>query len=211
VSDYSVEMIRVRVLFLEPGNLIHPSELDDGITEFTIKEKRMIYGEDYADLNVYKINSAAMAESIRMGDELHCEIISTPNDPCVEMLVPMAVVFFDIMAVNSDWNGMGGGIGFTVESIGLWETFGDDYSTLVEHAKTLLGSKSVHRDEWGTKVQFMAAYEYSSSTDYWGEWDSKHALLGFFNLSDIKIRKFGPPRREHSDVLDVLNQVTSSV
>jgi hypothetical protein len=184
-------MVRVRVLFLEPGNLIHPSELDDGITEFTVKEKRMIYGEDYADYNVYRINSAALAESINIIHDEQIEVLSTPNDPCVEMLVPMIVVYFDIIQINSDWHGPGGGIGYTLESIGLWETFGDDFDTLVAHAKTLLGRPNAHADEYGTKVQFMAMYEWSSWTDYWGEWDCEHNLVGFFNLGDIQVKKFG--------------------
>jgi hypothetical protein len=201
----SYEMVRVRVLFLEPGNLLHPSELDDGITEYCIKEKRAIFGEDYADFNVYKINSAALADSIHMGDQLNCEIISTPNDPCVEMLVPMVVVYFDIIAVNSDWVG-GGGLGWSVESIGLFETFSDDFDTLVAHAKTLVDYKTAHRDEWGLKVQFMAMYHWHSWTDYWGEWDCEHTLEGFFHVGDIPIRKFGesPPVPASPPLADVL-------
>jgi hypothetical protein len=204
-DDMSHEMVRVRVLFLEPGDLLHPSELDDGITEFSIKEKRAIYGEDYADFNVYKINSAALAESIHMGDQLNCEIVSTPNDPCVEMLVPMVVLFIDILGVNADWSG-GGGLGWTVESIGIFETFCDDYDTLVEHAKKLRGRKCNCKDEWGEKVQFYAMYDYSSWRDYEGEWDCEHSLMGFFSVGDIPVRKFGdsPPVPASPPVEDVL-------
>lgn len=204
-------MVRVRVLFLEPGDLIHPSELDDGITEHTVKANRMIYGEDYADFNVYKINSAALADSIQMGDELHCEIVSSPNDPCMEMLVPMVVVYFDLLHLNSDWaGGYGGGVGYTVESIGIWETFGEDFDTVVKHARTLLGLKTAHKDEYGTKVQFMAMYDYSSWTDYWGEWDCEHTLLGFFGTGDVRVQKFDPGPL-HPDVNDVLDQKVTPV
>jgi hypothetical protein len=194
VRDTSYEMVRIRVLFLEPGNLIHPSELDDGITEYTKQEKRMIYGEDYADFNVYKINSAALADSIHMGSELMCEIVSTPNDPCVEMLVPMTVVYFDLLEMDSDWSSPGGGIGSTLENIGIWETFGDDYDTIVQYAKRLTspGNLRAHRDEWGTKVQFMAMYKYQSWTDYWGEWDCDHGLVGYFSNADVRVQKFHP-------------------
>lgn len=205
-KDMGHEMVRVRVLFLEPGNLIHPSELDDGITEHSVREQKSIYGEDYADFNVYKINSAALADSIHMGDQLHCEIISTPNDPCVEMLVPMTVVYFDILGVNSDWTG-GLGVGDALENIGLWETFGQDYETLVAHAKTLLGHKNVHKDEWGTKVQFLAMYDYGAWTDYWGEWDCEHNLIGFFDVGDIPVKKFGQPP-ETQEVIQAADVLT---
>jgi hypothetical protein len=187
-------MIRVRVLFLEPGDLIHPSELDDGITEYTIKEGRMVYGEDYADFNVYKINSAALADSICIGYEEEIKVLSTPNDPCMEMLVPLTVVYFDIIEINSDWHSPGGGIGWSVESIGIWETFGDDYATLVAHAKTLLGRPTAHKDAEGTKVQFMVMYEWGSWTDYWGEWDCDHRLVGL--IEDFTVRKFGQEKQE---------------
>jgi hypothetical protein len=196
------EMVRVRVLFLEPGNLIHPSELDDGITEYTVKEKRMIYGEDYADFNVYKINSAALADSIHMGSELMCEIVSTPNDPCVEMLVPLAVVYFDILGINSDWTG-GLGVGDALENTGVFETFGEDFDVLVKHANTLRGLKNAHKDEWGEKVQFLAMYDYGSWTDYFGEWDCEHSLIGFFHPGDVRVRKFDPGPM-HPDVNDVI-------
>ncbi len=202
VRETSYEMVRVRVLFLEPGNLIHPSELDDGITEYTKQEKRMIYGEDYADFNVYKINSAALADSIHMGSELMCEIVSTPNDPCVEMLVPLTVVYFDLIEINYDWHG-GGCIGETVGNIGLWETFGDDYDTLVQYAKRLAQPGKAHRDEWGTKVQFMTMYKYQSWTDYFGEWDCDHGLEGYFVNGDVRVRKFHPGPM-HPDVNDVI-------
>jgi hypothetical protein len=202
--DTSYEMVRIRVLFLEPGNLIHPSELDDGITEYTVKEKKMIYGEDYADFNVYKINSAALADSIQMGGHLNCEIISTPNDPCVEMLVPLTVVYFDLLELDADWTGPGGGIGSTLENVGIWETFGDDYDTLVEYAKRLATPGKAHRDEWGTKVQFMAMYKYQSWTDYWGGWDCDHGLVGYFSNRDVRVTKFRPGPM-HPDVNDVIS------
>jgi hypothetical protein len=202
--DTTYEMVRVRVLFLEPGDLIHPSELDDGISEITVKEKRMIYGEDYADHNVYKINSAALADSIRMGDELNCEIISTPNDPCVEMLVPLTVVYFDLLAINSDWHCPGGGLGDAVENTGLWETFGVDYATLVHYAQRLACPGKAHRDEWGLKVHFMAMYKYQSWTDYFGEWHCDHGLVGHFGTNDVRVQKFNPGPM-HPDVNAVLD------
>lgn len=206
----SYEMIRVRVLFLEPGNLIHPSELDDGIHEITVKEKRMVYGEDLAGYDAHKIHGPALADSIRFSHEEHCELISSPNDPCVEMLIPLTVVYFDLLEVNSDWHNPGGGVGWTVESIGLWETFGGDYEVLVAHAKTLFGKPTAHKDEWGTKVQFYAMYDYSSWTDYWGEWDCEHSLLGFFNVGDIRVRSFKPDKL-HPDANEVLDQEVNRV
>jgi hypothetical protein len=194
-------MVRIRVLFLEPGNLIHPSELDDGITEYCIKEGRQIYGEDYADFSVYRINSAALADSLRIGHELSTgEMLSTPNDPCVEMLVPMVVVYFDLLEINSDWHSPGGGVGWTVDSIGIFETFHEDFDTLVKHAKTLLGNKNVHRDEYGTKVQFDVIYEYSDWTDYWGEWDSEHNLLGV--VGQIEVVPFGAPKKPQIETVE---------
>lgn len=206
MSEHSYEMVRVRVLFLEPGDLIHPSELDDGMTEYCIKEGRQIYGEDYADLNVYRISPAALADSIHISSEIHCELVSTPNDPVVEMLVPMVVVYFDIITVNSDWHGPGGGVGWTVESIGLYETFHDDFDTLVAHAKTLLGRPNVCKDDYGTKVQFMAMYEYSDWRDYWGEWDCEHSLIGWFDAGSIEVRKFSEkPVEQPPPIEDVLS------
>lgn len=202
------EMIRVRVLFLEPGDLIHPSELDGALTEHCIREKRDIYGEDYADFNVYRINSAALADSIQMGDQLHCEIVSTPSDPCMEMLVPMAVVYFDLLEMNADWGGVaGGGVGDSLENCGVFETFGRDFETLVKHARTLTGLKTAHKDDWGTKVQFMTVYDYSSWTDYWGEWDCEHELVGYFHRGDINVRPFGQerPKSITEDIRDVLS------
>jgi hypothetical protein len=202
------EMVRVRALFLEPGDLVHPSELDDGITEYCVKEKRQIYGEDYADFNVYKINSAALADSISQSDQIH-SLVSTPNDPCVEMLVPMVVLYFDILGINSDWTG-GLGVGDAVENIGIFQTFGGNFDVLVQHARSLLGAKNAHKDEWGTKVQFLAMYSYSAWTDYWGEWDCEHELMGFFHTSDVQVREFGQ-QKEHKDVNDVIGEAKEAL
>jgi hypothetical protein len=123
------------------------------------------------------------------------------------MLVPMVVVYFDLLEVNADWAGEGG-LGDTVENIGRWEAFGEWYDVLVAHARQLTGLKSAHKDEWGTKVQFMTMWLWNSWTDYFGEWDCDHDLLGWFTNGMVDIRKMGTPlvRKEFPDALkDILD------
>lgn len=199
----SQELIRVRVLYLEPGNLVHLSEFDESINEFSVKEGRAMYGEDIADMNVYKICSSELAGGLRVanygpGQMEIGEMVSSPSDPVVEMLVPAWIMYFDLLALDSDWAGSGG-IGWTIESIGVWDTFHEHADILLEHAKTLREKKrptwnektSQRETEWGEKVQFLTMWEFNSWSDYWGEWDCDHDLLGL--VTDFTVAKFAKP------------------
>lgn len=182
----SAEMVRVRVLFLKPGDRVHPSEFDEGINDFSMKADRSLWGEDLADMGVYKISSSDLADSLYISTDHFSGMISSPNDPVVEMLVPTWIMYFDLLSFNSDWAG-DGFLDWNIESTSVWETFSAFVPTLLEHAKTL---KTSHEDGFGAKVQFLTMWECSTWQDYWGEWDCDHQLLGTFNERDIPVRPF---------------------
>lgn len=185
-----LEMVRVRVLFLEPGDKIHPSWLDDAITDVMLadRNKRSIReGAEYEEDGYYKLCQEEFVDSL-IHSRHDSNFGQSPNDPCVEMLKPMVAVYFDMLENNSDWESGQGQLGFSVESIGTYEVFHKHTAQFIEYARCFLNRKSAHKSVFGTKVQFMTMWScWTAQSDSTGEWDSGENLLGVFHHSEITV------------------------
>ncbi len=181
-------MVRVRVLFLEPGDVAYASEIEAGISLPAAQCGKMMHAEDYQEDGFYKVSASHLGESLQHGEMvLGGTMASSPNDPVIEMILPLTVVYFDLLEVNADWAD-GGGVGYDIECVGLFDVFHEYVADFIEHARLRLDKPNVHRDEFGTKVQFLTMWSYWSSQDYWGEWDCGVDFVGVFDRGDIKTR-----------------------
>lgn len=181
-------MVRVRVLFLEPGNCAYASELEAGISLPAAQSGSAMYAEDYYEAGFCKVSSGHLAESLQHGDQvMGGSMASSPNDPVVEMVLPLTVVYFDILEVNADWAD-GGGLGYDIECVGLFEVFHEHVADFIEYARHLTSQSNAHKDEFGQRVQFLTLWSYWTTRDYWGEYDSGADFVGVFDRRDITTR-----------------------
>jgi hypothetical protein len=181
-----LEMVRVRVLFLEPGNKIHPSFLDNCLTSVMIEDngRRSWWPEDYEAERYFALSKLDFIDSVGSGHS--DELLSSPNDPVVEMLKPLVVLYFDLLENNADWESGAGAIGYALENVTLWDEFGDHVEDFIAYARALSDRGSAHKSDYGTKVQFLTMWSCRSHQDYWGEWDIEEDFVGIFTHSSVK-------------------------
>jgi hypothetical protein len=182
-----LEMVRVRVLFLEPGNKIHPSLLDNCLTDrmIEVEDCRDWCPEDYEAEDYFTISKLDFADSINVS--IHGGMLSSPNDPVVEMLKPLTVLYFDLLENNADWETGNGAICCALENISLWDEFGKYAADFIAYARTLTSLKNVHKSDYGTKVQFLTMWRCWSDQDYFGEWDNGEYLIGVFTHASVAV------------------------
>jgi hypothetical protein len=184
-----LEMVRVRVLFLEPGNKIHPSLLDDCLTDCMLADdgRREWAPEDYEEEGYLTLSKMDFADSI---EQSHGgSILTSPNDPVLEMLKPLTVLYFDLLENNADWESGTGAIGFALENVSLWDEFGGMVEDFIAYAKLLSTCPGAHKSEYGTKVQFLTMWSCWSDQDHNGEWDCGEDFVGIFQHADIRTTK----------------------
>jgi hypothetical protein len=184
-----LEMVRVRVLFLEPGNKIHPSWLDNAITDVMLlsSKTRTIDGwGEYEEAGYFKLCKEEFTDGL-LHSRYDNERGQSPNDPCVEIVKPMVAVYFDLLENNSDWESGSGQIGEAIENLGLFDVFHEHVEKFIAYARQLIDRKSTHKSEYGTKVQFLTMWFCHSYQSFVGEWNSSEDLIGVFSQNNVKV------------------------
>lgn len=183
--ERGLELVRVRVLFLEVGDKVHPSYLDNCITNVSLQDRNRLFdSSDYEADGYFKLSVTDFVDSV----ELH-SYGASPNDPVVEMLKPLVAVYFDPLECNADWDSGAGQIGWMVSETSLMDVFGDEAEKLIYYARALRQRAKSHKSEWGTRVQFLTMWSCWTSKSYFGEWDNGEDLLGIFEYTEAAITK----------------------
>jgi hypothetical protein len=185
-----LEIVRIRVLFLEPGNKVHPSYLEDCITSTMIEDSSLDWvPETYEEQGYLAICKESLVDGLLHAPPMRDFIGSSPNDPVMEVLKPFTVVYFDLLENNADWESGSGQIGYALENTSMADVFGDYVPQFIEYAKLLTGRSRASKTEWGTKVQFLTMWSCWNNQDYWGEWDSGEELDGIISHHEMKVTK----------------------
>jgi hypothetical protein len=184
-----LEIIRVRVLFLEPGNKIHPSALEDCITSVQLEESGIDWvPEEYEAQGYLQLCKESLTDGL-LHSSPASEFSASPNDPVMEVTKPFAVVYFDLLENNADWESGSGQVGYALENTSIMDVFGDHAQQFIDYAKLLTDRKGTNKSEWGVKVQFLTMWSCWSNQDYWGEWNSGEELAGIVCHYDMKVTK----------------------
>lgn len=175
-----IDVVVVRVLFLEPGNKVSVSDVDNGVCRI---EDDYYFGEDLFQHGYIKVDQMALADTIHLDGNTHLSVLGSPSDPVCEVLKPFHVIYFDIHGMARDWEN--GPLSWEVENTSLVDVFGDYFEDFTAHANAIRHTFEEDAHGYGTKVHFHTAWSWSGETDYWGEFSSSWELLGTFHLGEV--------------------------
>ncbi len=163
----SLELVRVRVLFLEPGNKVSPEHVESGLDD---------------ELNQWTVEALKKEGYARAQDlpppSPH-DLITSDCDSVV-MLKPLTFIYFDTLGCGADWEHSW--MDEAVSCSSYADIFGDIVPDLITYAK-LLARRTT--SEWGTKVNFLTVWScWSHYNAYDGDWDSGEEFAGILILSN---------------------------
>lgn len=181
------DLVRVRVLFLEPGNFACQSQLDTGLHSVSVEEGKEL---DYGDLELCgycELDKDALGDALKANVQI---ALYSPNDPQVLILKPLIIVEIDPLGMSADW-AEEGAVAYERAMVGAWDLFKPDLKDFIEYATFLKDKRpkkrNVHRDEWGIKVFFHAQYQFKSwQCQHTGEWDSATECLGVVDIGMLE-------------------------
>lgn len=175
-----IDIVVVRVLFLEPGDKVSVSDIDNGICQ--IKGDYYV-GEDMFQHGFIKLDQNELADTVNL-DDRQISLLGSPNDPVCEVLQPFHVIYLDLHGMSSGWEN--GPLAWEVESTSLVDVFSEYFDAFTAHANAIRHTFKPDPHGHGTKVHFHTAWRWNGTYDYWGEFDSDWELLGTFHVGAIE-------------------------
>jgi hypothetical protein len=175
-----IDVVVVRVLFLEPGDKVNVTDVDSGVCRI---EGDYYTGEDMFEHGFIKVDQMELASTISLEGSNRLAILGNPCDPVCEVLKPFHVLYFDLHGISRGWEN--GPLTWEVESTSLVDVFGDHFDDFTMHANAIRHTFKPDPHGYGVKVHFHTVWNWTGHTDYWGEFDSDWELLGTFHLGEI--------------------------
>ena len=173
-----IDVVVVRVLFLEPGNKVSVSDVDNGICQIS---GDYYTGEDLFEHGFIKVDQMELASTISLEGQL--AVLGNPSDPVCEVLKPFHILYFDLHGMARGWEP--GPLAWEVESTSVMDVFSEHFDALTHHANAIRHTFKSDPHGYGVKVHFHTVWNWTGRTDYWGEFDSEWEFLGTFNLGEI--------------------------
>ena len=125
-----IDVVVVRVLFLEPGNKVSVSDVDNGICQIG---GDYYTGEDMFEHGFIKVDQMELASTISLEGQL--AVLGNPSDPVCEVLKPFHILYFDLHGMARGWEP--GPLAWEVESTSVLDVFSEHFDALTHHANAI--------------------------------------------------------------------------
>lgn len=195
------EVCKVRIRWLEPGEVGYQSELDDEHDFYNAhnivcwrgpdgwmtawnkdfdpdKVRTFVSLDKEALLNcLYRSYVASRTNDMDYKVDWQIDPHYSPNDPVMEVNVPVTVFEFEIGDSHENW------LAYEAGDIGVWDVFKDDLVALENIGLWLWkNGQAVDHDRWGVTVCFYAVWLYTVHTDSDGDQEATKTFRGWLDM-----------------------------
>lgn len=190
------EVCRVRVRWLEPGEVALESDLDfehdfyDGrsiVGWRTPEGWRTAYDADFdreALVQRMTLDKAALLDAIypgyahpHTGPSFHIDNNYSPNNPVMEVKCPVTIFEFDAGDAGENW------LSYEMGETGAWDVFSKDLVALENIGLWLwTQNQAMDRDRWGVSVCFHAVWLYHVFDYFEGDQDVRKEFCGWLDM-----------------------------